>query len=106
MAVEKALEVVPAVDKPLDKMTTPELLRNAAHFGLIRLNEIIQWNVDKDNLEQARLVADAALNCSKLLARVEEAGLRAMVAGDAVAELGNRLRALEKSQSKAGKAKT
>lgn len=105
MAVESALQVVPAVEgKSLDEMSTAELLRNAAHNGLKRLNEIILWAPEKDNVPLTRLILDAANSTGKLLARVEEAGLRVAVATDAIADLGSRLKAIERSQARSEKA--
>lgn len=104
MALESGMEVMPAVEKPLDKMTTPELLREAAHHGMRRMVEVLRWELDKENIPLSRLVIETANNAGKLLARVEEAGLRVAVAGDAIAELGGRLKALERSQARSAKA--
>ena len=95
------MKIMPAVDKPLDQMSTAELLRDAAHNGMRQMCTVLRWTVDPENIQLSRLVIETANNAGKLLARVEEAGLRAAATGDAVAELGNRLRAIEKVQMKA-----
>lgn len=98
MALETGMKVMPAVDKPLEQMTTAELLRDAAHHGMRQMCTVLRWTVDPENIQLSRLVIETANNAGKLLARVEEAGLRATVATDAIGELGNRLRAIERSQ--------
>lgn len=100
------MKIMPAVDKPLDQMSTAELLRDAAHNGMRQMCTVLRWTVDPDNIQLSRLVIETANNAGKLLARVEESGLRAAATGDAVAELGNRLRAIEKAQMKALKVKS
>lgn len=103
MAIESATAIVPAVDKPVEKMTTAELLQDTVHHGLRRMREIVLWDVGDGDLNKARLVSETAGKAMAIMARIEEAGFRASVTQNAVAELGDRLRAVEKSQMKAAK---
>lgn len=96
-----AMTIMPAVDKPVEQMSTAELLQDTVHHGLRRMREIVQWDVDASDLNKARLVSETAGKAMAIMARIEEAGFRASVTQNAVAELGDRLRAVEKSQAKA-----
>lgn len=101
--IEDQLELLPAVGKPAEQMTMPELLHDGARLGLLRQHQILSRTLEPDDLKGLRLQLDAAANVTKLYARVSEAQMRVQGGGDAVSELADRLRAVERSQLKPAK---
>jgi hypothetical protein len=76
--IEGALvEVADAPPKPLEEMSAPELLRETARQGLLRLREIVSQPLDLQDLKQQRLVGDMAVATCRLFMRAAEGELQA-----------------------------
>jgi hypothetical protein len=76
MIIEKNLEQLPAIAKPLEEQTMGELLATSARAGLIKLNHIISLPCEDDNYKLMGIQKDASQSVVAGQIKVDESLLR------------------------------
>jgi hypothetical protein len=95
MAVDHALaEVLPRLSESGGGEISDLLVEITAQ-GLRRMREVVNWEVDKGDVQLTRLITDSAMGASKLLARINEAHMRHETRRDLIDQLQAQIREIE-----------